>query len=99
MSVLSSKDKKELIITCGCGCEDTIHIRIEPVYEDEDYTYAFLSYMNGKFYSDQLNGWHTLRKKLKKIWAIIRNKDYYYSDVILNKEQFEEFRDYINQIK
>ena len=99
MSILKTKDNQELIITCDCGCDESFHIKIDTVFEDDDYTYAFISYMNGKFYSDQSNGWNTFKKKLKKIWAIIRNKDYYYSDVLLNKEQFEEFRDYINQIK
>ena len=26
MSILLSKDKTELIATCGCGCDDSIHI-------------------------------------------------------------------------
>lgn len=99
MSVFKTKNNQELIITCNCGCDESFHIKIEPIYEDEYETYALISYMNGKFYTDQLSGWNTIKKKLKKIWAIITNKDYYYSDVILNKNQFEEFREYINQIK
>lgn len=27
MSVMISNDKKELIVNCKCGCEDTIHIK------------------------------------------------------------------------
>ena len=53
------------------------------------------TYLSGHFYKEQENG---VWKKLKKIWAIIRNKDYYYSDVCMNKEQFEEFRAYIDSI-
>ena len=29
---MMSEDKKELIVTCKCGCQDTIHIKVD----DED---------------------------------------------------------------
>lgn len=96
MSVLSSKDKKELIITCNCGCDDSVCIKIDKA---DHYYYCIITYLNGNFYRDQKSVFQYIIKKLKKIWAIIRNKDYYYSDIIMNKEEFEEFRDYINQIK
>ena len=54
-----------------------------------------MTYTNGNFYNEQGSGW---RNKLKKIWAIIRNKDFYYSDVIMKKDEFIEFKDYINSI-
>lgn len=39
--------------------------------------------MNGDWYRDQNDSiFRIIGRKLKKIWAIIRNKDYYYSDVI-----------------
>jgi hypothetical protein len=96
MSVLKSKDDREIIINCICGCDDSVHIKIDK----EDYEcYCIITYLNGNFYRDQKSVFNTFIKKLKKIWAIIRNKDYYYSDIILNEEEFEEFRDYINQIK
>lgn len=56
-----------------------------------------MSYMNGNFYKDQYGMLGILKEKLKKIWAIIRNKDYYYSDVVMNGEDFNRFKEYINQ--
>lgn len=35
--------------------------------------------------------------KMRKIWCILRNKDYYYSDVILTKEDFAELKRYLEQ--
>ena len=29
MAVMISEDKKELIVTCKCGCQDTIHIKVD----------------------------------------------------------------------
>jgi len=91
MSIL--KNETEVIINCICGCDDSIHIKIDK--EDDD-CYCIITYLNGNFYRDQNSIWNTIVKKIKKIWAIIRNKDYYYSDIILDAEEFEEFKDFIN---
>ena len=93
MAVLRNKDNTEFYIDCDCSCDTGIRFRIN---KDEFGEYCFMSYTNGNFYAEQSG---TLRKKLKKIWAIIRNKDFYYSDIILNKEQFEEFKEYLNGIQ
>lgn len=97
MSVMISDDKKELIVTCKCGCQNSIHIKIDD--EDKNYDcYAIQTYMNGNWYRDQNDRIiRTIGKKLKKIWAIIRNKDYYYSDVVMGCEDFKRFKEYINQ--
>ena len=94
MSVLLSKDKKEMIVNCNCGCEEAAHIRID--HDDYDY-YAIWTYTNGHFYSDQYGVWNSIKEKCKKIWAIIRNNDYYYSDIVMNKDEFEQFKEFINQ--
>lgn len=93
MSVLRSKDNKELIVTCKCGCEDGIHIKI---VEDSD-EFSYLTYTNGNFYREQYGVFGTLKNKMNKILAIIRNKDHYYSDIILTKEDFAQFKEYVNQ--
>ena len=93
MAVLKNKDGKELYIDCCCGCDEGIRFRIDKT-DDFDY-YCFMTYTNGQYDGTM---WDVLCKKLKKIWAIIRNKDFYYSDVIMTKDEFEEFREYINGI-
>ena len=98
MSLMFSDDRKEIIITCGCGCEEAIHFRIEPFDWDKE-DYAFITYLNGNFYRDQNESIiRVIAKKLKKIWAIIRNKDYTYSDVMLSESEFDRFREYVNSI-
>ena len=94
MAILLDEENKELIITCDCGCEDACHIKIEK----DDFTndYALLSYMNGKFYNDTDSILDTIKRKCKKIWAIIRNKDYYYSDIIMTEEDYKKFKKYVN---
>ena len=98
MAVMISEDKKDLIVTCKCGCQDAIHLKVDDEDKDVDY-YAIQTYMNGNWYRDQDDRvFRNIGRKLKKIWAIIRNKDYYYSDVVMNKEDFEQFKKWVNQV-
>lgn len=99
MSVLKNKDGKELYVDCCCGCDEGIRFKIDKFVDDFDY-YCFMTYTNGQFYREQGDKlWRVFCKKLKKIWAIIRNKDFYYAEVIMTKNDFNEFREYINSIQ
>ncbi len=54
-----------MIITCSCQCDEGIRIKIcKPnQYDKYDTDYAFLTYLNGKFYSEQ----GRFKDKLRKI--------------------------------
>lgn len=96
MAVMKSKDGNNLFIDCNCGCDDGLRFRVDKM----DYDYYFIaSYTNGNFYREQENKiLKIIVKKLKKIWAIIRNKDFYYSEICMTKDDFIEFKNYINSI-
>lgn len=97
MAVLKNKNGTELYVDCCCGCDDGIRFRVNK--DDFDY-YCFMSYTNGQFYREQDDKmWRVFCKKLKKIWAIIRNKDFYYAEVTMTKDEFNEFREYINAVE
>ena len=89
MANLKTKDNSELTALCKCGCDEGIRIKIDTEFGD----YAYMTYLSGNFYKEQ-NGFF---KKLKKIWNIIRNKDFYYSEIIMSKEDFEEYKAWINE--
>lgn len=97
MAVFKSQDNNELIITCKCGCEEAIHIIVND--DDKEFGhYAFMSYMNGDFYRHQEDSMlNVVKRKLKKIWAIIANQDYYYSDIRMDTDDFNQLKEYINQ--
>lgn len=91
MGVLKNIDGNELFIDCKCGCGDSMRFVIDKYDDDE---YAIMTKMeNCK--KDSI--WWMIRKKFSKIWAIIRNKDYYYNDIFLTKEDYETFKNYINR--
>lgn len=97
MAVFMTKDKKELIVTCDCGCEKSFHIAVDDSCKDLDY-YGFLGFMKNNFDTEyDLNLWRAFKIKMKKIWCILRGKDYFYSDTVMKKADFEEFKRYINQ--
>ena len=89
MAVLKVSDNSEMIISCKCGCDDGLRIKIEKDEED----YCFMTYLSGNWYKEQAG----FIKKLKKIWAIIRNKDFYYSEIILDKKDWEEYKKWVNE--
>lgn len=94
-----NKEKNAFYINCACGCEEALTFRIVPPYDEKDTDYAFITYSRGSFYAEQNTILDRIYKKLSRIWAIIRNKDYYYSDIILTKEDFNQFVDCLNGVK
>lgn len=95
MAVLKSPDGSELIVTCNCGCDNGIHMIID---EDDD-QYCWMTYMNSNWYRDQEKKIrYVIWEKLKKIWAIIRSKDFYYSEICMSRYDFRLFRKYINEV-
>lgn len=89
MAVLKASDNSEMIISCKCGCDDGLMIKIEKDEED----YCFMTYLSGNWYKEQAG----FIKKLKKIWAIIFNKDFYYADICMTENEFHQFKTWINR--
>lgn len=104
MSVLKSDDGKDLIVTCRCGCDEGLHIRIErddPAdnIDPENDTFCYATCLNSNWYRDQGKRIrYVIGDKLRKIWAIIRNKDFYYSEILMTRKDFEVFREYVNEV-
>ena len=97
MSVMINKDGDAMVLDCSCGCNEGLKIRVDKYSEDN---YSVISYTNGNFYRDQNDTvWHVIAKKLKKIWCIIRNKDYCYSEICMSRRDFEQFREYLLSIE
>jgi hypothetical protein len=97
MSVMRSKDGDNLMVDCSCGCDEGLRIRINK--HDND-NYFVMTYTSGNFYNMQNeNIFHVIGKKLKKIWHIIRGKDYCYSEICMNREDLEQLKQYLSEIE
>lgn len=102
MSVIlgTTANGEELVVSCSCECDDGIRIKIDKdVMEDIDWeAYAFLTYQSGNFYREQGGVFRCFAEKCKKIWKIIRNKDFYYSEICMTRSDFKKFKEYVNSI-
>jgi len=96
MALMISDDKKNFYVTCKCGCEGIL-FKVDD--SDKDYgCYALCMCYSNNYYKDQDDTvLKVIKRKFKKIWAILRNKDYYYSELIMTKEDFDKFKEHINQ--
>lgn len=95
MAAFMTEDKTNLILDCECGCEA---IKFEVDLEDADADIIMLAtLLTSKFYSKQENFIRRFADKVKRIWRVIRNKDYCYGEVVLTKEDFRAFKKYICQ--
>lgn len=93
MAVLTNSEEDELIVSCSCDCNEGAYIKLDHDAETDDY--AFMALANGNFYKEQ---GHTFSTKLRKIWAVIRNKDFYYADICMSKEDFRRFKEWVNKV-
>lgn len=96
--IFLNEDKTELIATCNCGCDNSIHIRLDDDFK-RDYDadeFAFMTYMKGDDTMGYKGG--KLYHKFRKLWYILRGKDYCYSDVIMTKNDVEQLRDYLSSV-
>jgi hypothetical protein len=85
------EEDNRILINCDCRCGRGFEL-----IREEDETVIVSAISNNSFTFESI--FCKLKTKLYKIWSIIRNKDYCYVDVVLTKEQFEEFKDAINKI-
>ena len=101
MAIYEHKNGKDLIVTCGCvgghGCGEAFRITIE--HDEEFGDYAVMAFMSNRWNTEMENKniFRMIDKKLGKIWAIIFGDDYYYSDIRMCKEEFEEFKKFVNK--
>lgn len=95
MAVMISKDKKDLIVSCKCGCDAGIYFRLEH-FDDPD-SLMYMSVVNGNHSREQeMSFLGVISMKWRRIWAVIRNKEFYYSDICMSAEDVEVFKEYIN---
>jgi len=91
--IFYSNNKNECVVSCHCGCGDSVQMVIEHDSTEPDSGYFYQILMDSAWNFEQY-GWLW---RLKKIWRILRNKDYYYSEIGMTKKEFEEFKEWINK--
>ena len=85
--VYTNKTETRVFVNCNCGCGDGVEIIVDK--DKEDY-FCSMQIVSSKWYSEQGGFWDAFAKKLKKIWRVIRGKDYYYCDAVMKIDEFNE---------
>lgn len=90
--------KKYINILCNCGCGDvfTFTFMIEP---DGEFDYVYLSSFTSMFYSIQHSFFKTLKRRIQAAWFMLRGKEFLLHEVILTKEQWNDFVKAVNEVK
>ena len=96
MPAFMTEDKRQLILDCKCGCDDAMKFIVDLEDADSDII-MFTTFLTGKWYAKQENFRSRFMDKAKRIWRVLRNKDYCYAEQVLTKEDFRIFKEYINQ--
>ena len=103
MAVLFDKEKKTVMVTCHDGCDNGVTMKIEDPWDGFDSLeakeFCWVSYVSGNFYRDQHGACDIIKDKFKRIWNILRNKDIYYSDIMMTKDDFMQFKEFVNNVE
>lgn len=85
--------ENEFVTFCKCGCRNGIVLKADN--EDNDLS---LQIVSDNFYTMQNKGKMTIKEKIKRIWYIIRGKEYYYFDILIDKDELQEFKEFVAKI-
>lgn len=90
MSVFTTENDNEIIIECGCGCGEGVLLS---VCKDDSEYYFYQMVLDARWNTER----YGLLWKFKKLWAVLWNKDYLYSEAALTKDEFQKFKDWMNK--
>lgn len=85
--------ENEFVTFCNCGCGNGIVLKADN--EDEEVS---LQIVSDTFYIMQDKGKISLREKIKRIWYIIIGKEYCYFDILIDKDELQEFKDFVARL-
>lgn len=99
--IYGKKDEIEevVIADCMCGCGEAIqitHLKLsDELIGDDEY---YLSLKTDKFYAQQTSIFKLIFHRIKLAILMLLGKEYRLNNIILTKEQFEEFKQKINKM-
>lgn len=83
----------ENITFCKCGCGNGVVLKFDN--EDDELSVQLVS---DNFYLWQNRGKMSFREKMKRIWYIIKGKEYCYFDILIDKDELHEFKEFVAKL-
>jgi len=84
-------EEKRFFIPCDCGCNI-----MEFDYFDEEE--MFISNYVSTFYEKQDQIFGNILRRIKFIWFILRGKEFHLYEVVIRKEQLQEFKKWVAEL-
>lgn len=84
-------------MTCSCGCGEGVEFQLS-IDDDPGDPFVWIHLTQHRWYAEQDSGLQRMKKKARKIWAVLRNKDICYSELSMTANEFDAFRTLLNQI-
>ena len=81
---------------CECGCGNGFLVSL--LFDDEE-GYVTISTTTSGFMAMQGGVLETIKNRIKSAWFMLRGKQYYLHDVILDKSEWKQFVKFINHIE
>lgn len=78
---------------CKCGCGNGVILKFDN--EDDELSVQLVS---DNFYSIQNKGKMSIKERLKRIWYIVRGKEYCYFNILIDKNELHEFKEFITRL-
>lgn len=92
---ITDKNKECCGFYCACGCNQGVVLKASP---DDDDCGVNLSLVSDAFYLNLQTGWIRFKNKCKRIWSIIRNKEYIYFDIYVKPDDIEKFKEFVAKL-
>jgi hypothetical protein len=90
---------KTIILPCDCGCG----ILKLTKFDDSDVSFDDMPYLfelySSLFYEKQGNIFSLLWQRIKGAWFMLNGKEFHLYDIVVQKDKFKEFADFVDSIK
>lgn len=76
------------------GCDNGVALRVthDPLFGYE------IALVNDMFYTEQRTIMSRLIEKCKRIWCILRNKEYRYFNILIDERDMDDFKEFIKSL-
>ncbi len=88
---MENNNDKTYGIYCQCGCNNGVVLKAE----DDIGFGCEMMLVSDTYYLMQKTVWTRFKEKCKRIWCILRNKEYCYFSIYMAKDDLQEFKKFV----
>lgn len=93
--VYKTENCNSLIVNCSCRCGDGLEFTISNFNNVAE---VWMTQTTYSWNTENTTFWNRFKLKLKRLWSVLCNREYYYTEIILSKDDFSTFVEYVNEM-